>query len=61
MKKQVEIEKETGILQSHISKYLAGIMIPRYPTAKLIANSLDMSVESFYEMIYKRRMARNKN
>jgi transcriptional regulator with XRE-family HTH domain len=60
LKKQVEIEKETGILQSHISKYLNGVMIPTYPNAKLIANSLDMSVESFYEMIYKRRMARNK-
>lgn len=55
MKSQVELAKETGILQPHISKYLNGILIPTYRNAKKLSLALNMDVDSFYEMVYKRR------
>jgi transcriptional regulator with XRE-family HTH domain len=60
MKSQVELAKETGILQPHISKYLSGKLIPTYINAKKLSLALNMDTDSFYEMIYERRMARNK-
>jgi len=58
---QVELERQTGILQPHISKYLNGVMVPTYLTAKKLADALEIDIDSFYRLVYEKRSKRNKN
>ena len=43
-----EIAEQTGLSGSYISRVFSGERIPRVHYAKLIANSLGMSLDDFY-------------
>ena len=58
---QVELERQTGVLQPHISKNLNGVMIPTYLTAKKLADALEIDIDTFYQLVYQKRSRRNQN